>query len=256
MNHQELHQLLEQVKNGEVSIEEAGEQITRKPFDDLGFAKVDHHRALRVGYPEVIYCENKELSHIEGIVKNMLERSDESILATRASREVYEHILRVAPQAEYHELARIVIVHRKAIPKVPGKILVVTACTADIAVAEEAAVTAEALGNPVERLYDVGVAGIHRLLARLDVIRSANVVIAVAGMEGALASVIGGLIDKPLIAVPTSVGYGSNFHGLSALLTMLNSCASGIGVVNIDNGFGAAYLASNINKINLENQEM
>lgn len=255
MNQQDLTALLEQVKSGAVSIDEASEQIKRLPFDDLGFAKVDHHRALRVGYPEVIYCENKALPHIEGIVKNMLERGDENILATRASREVYETIKKVAPDAEYHELARIVTVKRTEVPMVPGTILIATAGTADIAVAEEAAVTAEMLGNPVQRVYDVGVAGIHRLLARMDVIRSANVVICVAGMEGALASVIGGMIDKPLIAVPTSVGYGSSFHGLSALLTMLNSCASGVGVVNIDNGFGAAYLASNINRINLHAEE-
>lgn len=255
MNQQDLTALLEQVKSGAVSIDEASEQIKRLPFDDLGFAKVDHHRALRVGYPEVIYCENKALPHIEGIVKNMLERGDENILATRASREVYETIKKVAPDAEYHELARIVTVKRTEVPMVPGTILIATAGTADIAVAEEAAVTAEMLGNPVLRVYDVGVAGIHRLLARMDVIRSANVVICVAGMEGALASVIGGMIDKPLIAVPTSVGYGSSFHGLSALLTMLNSCASGVGVVNIDNGFGAAYLASNINRINLHTEE-
>lgn len=255
MNNTELTKLLEQVRTGEVSVEQAGEQIRQLPFDDLGYAKVDHHRTIRVGTPEVIYCENKAMEHIEGIVKNMLERSDENILATRASREVYEHIRKIAPEAEYHELARIVTVKRKEIKQVPGSILIATAGTADIAVAEEAAVTAEMLGNPVIRVYDVGVAGIHRLLARLDIIRSANVVIAVAGMEGALASVIGGLIDKPLIAVPTSVGYGSSFHGLSALLTMLNSCASGVGVVNIDNGFGAAYLANNINRINLKEQE-
>lgn len=254
MNQQELEKLLEQVKTGEVSIDEASEQIKRLPFDDLGYAKVDHHRALRVGYPEVIYCENKAPEHIRGIVQNMLERGS-NVLATRASREVFDIVKEVAPDAEYHELARIVTVKRNEVPTVPGTILVATAGTADIAVAEEAAVTAEMLGNPVARVYDVGVAGLHRLLARMDVIRAANVVICVAGMEGALASVVGGLIDKPLIAVPTSVGYGSSFHGLSALLTMLNSCASGVGVVNIDNGFGAAYLASNINRINLHTEE-
>ena len=254
MNQQELSKLLEQVKSGEVSIEDASEQIKRLPFDDLGYAKVDHHRALRVGYPEVIYCENKAPEHIRGIVQNMLDRGS-NILATRASKDVYDIIKEVAPDAEYHELARIVTVKRNEVPQVPGTILVATAGTADIPVAEEAAVTAEMLGNPVVRVFDVGVAGLHRLLARMDVIRSANVVICVAGMEGALASVVGGLIDKPLIAVPTSVGYGSSFHGLSALLTMLNSCASGIGVVNIDNGFGAAYLASNINRINLHTEE-
>ena len=254
MNQQELEKLLEQVKSGEVSIDEASEQIKRLPFDDLGFAKVDHHRALRVGYPEVIYCENKAPEHLRGIVQNMLDRGS-NVLATRASKEAYETIKEIAPDAEYHELARIVTVKRNEIPMVPGTILVATAGTADIPVAEEAAITAEALGNEVVRLYDVGVAGLHRLLARMDIIRSANVVICVAGMEGALASVVGGLIDKPLIAVPTSVGYGSSFHGLSALLTMLNSCASGVGVVNIDNGFGAAYLASNINRINLHTEE-
>ena len=252
MTDQELKVLLNRVKEGEISIDDAEEELKRLPFEDLGYAKVDHHRGIRVGYPEVIYCEGKALAHIEGIVQNMLERSEGNILATRASKEVYEHILTISPDAKYHELARIVTIERKPLPKVPGKILVVTAGSADIPIAEEAAVTADILGNPVERVYDVGVAGIHRLFARLDVIRSANVVIAVAGMEGALASVLGGLIDKPLIAVPTSVGYGSSFNGLSALLTMLNSCASGIGVVNIDNGFGAAYLASNINRINLK----
>ncbi len=251
MNGQDLRSLLGRVQTGEISIDEAEEALKTLPFEDLGYAKVDHHRALRAGYPEVIYCEGKALSHIEGIVKNMLERDDGNILATRASAEVYELLKKTAPDAKYHESARIVTIERRPLPKVPGRILVATAGSADIPVAEEAAVTADILGNPVERVYDVGVAGLHRLLARLDVIRSANVVIAVAGMEGALASVLGGLIDKPLIAVPTSVGYGSSFHGLSALLTMLNSCASGVGVVNIDNGFGAAYLASNINRINL-----
>ena len=180
----------------------------------------------------------------------MLDYKEENIMATRAGRDVFEAIRDVTDEAVYYDKARIAVIKRKEIQKIPGGIAVVTAGSADIPVAEEAAVTAEVLGNSVERIYDVGVAGIHRLFARLDQIRKANVIIAVAGMEGALASVLGGLVDKPLIAVPTSVGYGSSFHGLSALLTMLNSCAAGIGVVNIDNGFGAAYLANNINRIN------
>ena len=255
MNEEALAVLLGKVKEGEVSIDEAVSQLKTLPFTDLGYAKIDNHRAIRSGYPEVIYCEGKSMEHIQGIVRHMLEYQEENIMATRASREVFDAVRAVTDEAVYYEQARIVVVRRKEILKVPGGIAVVTAGSADIPVAEEAAVTAEVLGNPVERIYDVGVAGIHRLFARLDQIREANVIIAVAGMEGALASVLGGLVDKPLIAVPTSVGYGSSFHGLSALLTMLNSCASGIGVVNIDNGFGAAYLASNINRINRKGYE-
>jgi hypothetical protein len=252
MDMERLRLLLENVKNGETDIDTALERLRTLPYEDLGYAKVDHHRAIRNGYPEVIYCPGKSLEHIKGIVKHMIEHKDNNILASRASREVYEAIKEVTEDVEYYELARTVVVKKRDIPKTKKKILVVTGGTADIPVAEEAVVTAETLGNTVERLYDVGVAGIHRLLSKTDVLMQANVLIVVAGMEGALASVVGGLVDKPVIAVPTSVGYGANFGGLSALLCMLNSCASGVGVVNIDNGFGAAYLASMINKISGE----
>jgi len=249
MDQNKLRGLLEEVKSGSVSIDSALKQLKKLPYEDLGFAKVDHHRELRNGCPEVIYCSGKTLEHIQSIVKNMIEHKDNNILATRAGIEVYQAIKEITSDAEYYELARIVVVRKREIQRSKKKILVVSAGTSDLPVAEEAAVTAEVLGNTVERLYDVGVAGIHRLLSKMDVLEEANVLIVVAGMEGALASVVGGLVDKPVIAVPTSVGYGANFGGLSALLSMLNSCASGIGVVNIDNGFGAGYLASRINKL-------
>lgn len=246
MNREELTNLLLGVKNGEKSIDEAVECLKDLPYKDLDYAKLDYHRGIRSGYPEVIYCQGKEREHLKGIVSDMLKR-DSNILATRADEEVYKAILEVTDKVIYYKTARICIINSKDIKRV-GKVAVVTGGTADIPVAEEAAVTCEVFGNNVERIYDVGVAGIHRLLGNLDRIKSANVVIAVAGMEGALASVVGGLVDVPVIAVPTSVGYGANFKGLSALLTMLNSCAAGIGVVNIDNGFGAGYIASQINK--------
>lgn len=246
---EKLRLLLENVKNGETDINTALEKLKTLPYEDLGYAKVDHHRAIRNGYPEVIYCPGKSLDHIKGIVRHMIAHKDNNIIASRAEKEVYEAIKEVTNDAVYYELAKTVVIKQQDIPKTSKKILVVTGGTADIPVAEEAAVTAETLGNTVERLYDVGVAGIHRLLSKTDLLMQANVLIVVAGMEGALASVVGGLVDKPVIAVPTSVGYGANFNGLSALLCMLNSCASGVGVVNIDNGFGAAYLASMINKL-------
>ncbi|WP_024831555.1 nickel pincer cofactor biosynthesis protein LarB [Ruminiclostridium josui] len=248
MNSNDLKKLLEDVKNGSIDVEHAYKEIKNLPYEDLGFAKVDHHRAIRNGYPEVIYCEGKTINQIVEIVERLMEKNN-NILATRASREVYDAISEITCDAEYHRDARIVVIKRKKIIVSEKEIAVITAGTSDIPVAEEAAITAEVLGNKVNRIYDVGVAGIHRLLSKMDVISRANVIIVVAGMEGALASVVGGLVDKPVIAVPTSVGYGANFGGLSALLTMLNSCASGIGVVNIDNGFGAGYLASNINKL-------
>ncbi|EPR11954.1 nickel pincer cofactor biosynthesis protein LarB [Ruminiclostridium papyrosolvens] len=248
MNSNDLKKLLEDVKNGSVDVEHAYKEIKDLPYEDLGFAKVDHHRAIRNGYPEVIYCEGKTINQIVEIVERLMEKNN-NILATRASREVFDAISEITCDAEYHRDARIVVVKRKKILVSEKEIAVITAGTSDIPVAEEAAITAEVLGNKVNRIYDVGVAGIHRLLSKMDVISRANVIIVVAGMEGALASVVGGLVDKPVVAVPTSVGYGANFGGLSALLTMLNSCASGIGVVNIDNGFGAGYLASNINKL-------
>jgi NCAIR mutase (PurE)-related protein len=240
--------MLEKVREGETGIDEAVEELKKLPFEDLGFAKVDHHRNIRNGYPEVIYCQGKTVEQIKAIAKRLMDR-DNNIMATRASREVYEGIREIADNVVYYEMARIVVVNRVEVKKSEKIIAVVTAGTSDMPVAEEAAVTAETMGNKVERIYDVGVAGIHRLLANTDALMRANVLIVVAGMEGALASVVGGLVDKPVIAVPTSVGYGANFGGLSALLTMLNSCASGIGVVNIDNGFGAGYLASMINKL-------
>ncbi len=249
MDKEKLRILLEQVKDGQMDVESAINNLRTLPYADLEYAKVDHHRAIRNGYPEVIYCPGKSLEHIKGIVQHMIEYKDNNIIASRASKEVYEAICEVTDEAEYFEMARTVVVKRQELETSEKKILVVTGGTADIPVAEEAAVTAEVLGNGVERLYDVGVAGIHRLLSKTEMLMEANVLIVVAGMEGALASVVGGLVDKPVIAVPTSVGYGANFGGLSALLCMLNSCASGVGVVNIDNGFGAAYLASMINKL-------
>ncbi|HEX3032318.1 MAG TPA: nickel pincer cofactor biosynthesis protein LarB [Bacillota bacterium] len=248
MDGDSLKRLLENVKEGHVGVEEAYGELRKLPFEDLGFAKVDHHRNIRNGYPEVIFCQGKTVEQIKGIVLKLMERNN-NILATRAGKEVYEGILEVTSDAVYYEAARIVVVKRRDIVVTDKLIAVVTAGTSDIPVAEEAAVTAETLGNRVDRIYDVGVAGIHRLLTHTDRLMHANVLIAVAGMEGALPSVIGGIVDKPVIAVPTSVGYGANFGGVSALLTMLNSCASGIGVVSIDNGFGAGYLASMINKL-------
>lgn len=248
MDEKTLRQLLERIQSGELTVDDGLKELKVLPFEDLGYAKVDFHRNLRTGYPEVIFCQGKKLEHIVGIVQRMLQREN-NILATRANPEVYEAIKKITSDAVYYDLARIVVVKRRELKKTKGVILVATGGTADIPVAEEAAVTAEVLGNTVERLYDVGVAGIHRLLMNSDKLMNARVIITVAGMEGALASVVGGLVDAPVIAVPTSVGYGSNFSGLSALLTMLNSCASGIGVVNIDNGFGAGYLASMINKL-------
>lgn len=248
MDPESIRKLLEDVKNGSTSVDSALSELKLLPFEDLGFAKVDHHRKLRTGYPEVIYCQGKTVEQIKSITARLMEK-DNNIMATRAGRDVYEGILELTPDAVYYEAARIVVVKKRE-PLLSEKVIaVVTAGTSDIPVAEEAAVTAETMGNRVNRIYDVGVAGIHRLLAKAEELTQANVLIVVAGMEGALASVVGGLVDKPVIAVPTSIGYGSNFGGLSALLTMLNSCASGIGVVNIDNGFGAGYLASVINKL-------
>jgi len=248
MNMNELAKLLEDIKQNKIAISDAMETIKSMPYEDLQYAKVDHHRELRNGHTEIIYSPGKSLEHIKGIISSLLERSSANIMASRSSKEVYDAISEVTNQAVYYELARTVVVEREEYKTTKGYILIMTAGTADIAVAEEAAITATFLGNRVERLYDVGVAGIHRLLDNLELINQANAIIVVAGMEGALASVVGGLTDKPLIAVPTSIGYGANFGGVSALLGMLTSCASGIGVVNIDNGFGAASMASKINK--------
>ncbi len=248
MDAKEIKSLLEGVKSNEVSIEEAMEKIEDLPFKDLEFAKIDNHRELRVGYPEVIYCEGKTPEQVRGIIKFMLTK-DNNILATRASEEIYEAVKEMCEDAEYNKLGRTITIKRKEQKLTDSYIAIISAGTSDLPVVEEAVETAKILGNRVEKIIDVGVAGIHRLLARLDVIRGAKVVIVVAGMEGALGSVIGGLVSNPVIAVPTSVGYGANFGGLSALLSMLNGCASGVSVVNIDNGFGAAYNASIINKL-------
>ncbi|MDR2146769.1 MAG: nickel pincer cofactor biosynthesis protein LarB [Tannerella sp.] len=242
--------ILEEVKAGTLSVSEASVKLKTMPFDDLGYALIDHHRQLRNGCPEVIYCAGKTVAQVEGIVKNMLEVGKTNVLATRATAEMADIVRKMYPDAEWNPSARTIVIRRFPIEiQGKGKILIITAGTSDIPVADEAAVTAEFLGNRVEKLFDVGVAGLHRLLAKLDVIASATVIIVIAGMEGALASVIGGLTDKPVIAVPTSVGYGASFGGVAALLAMLNSCANGVSVVNIDNGFGAAYIANSINKL-------
>jgi NCAIR mutase (PurE)-related protein len=245
-----VRKLLEEVKHGTLSVDDAADRLKTLPFDDLGYALIDHHRQLRNGCPEVIYCAGKSVAQIEGIVTNLLEVGDTNVLATRATEEVAQAVMQLYPDAEWNPSARTIVIKRKPVRNNgSGKILIVTAGTADMPVADEAMVTAEFLGNEVVKLCDVGVAGIHRLLAKLDVLSSASVIIVIAGMEGALASVVGGLTDKPVIAVPTSVGYGANFGGVSALLSMLNSCANGVAVVNIDNGFGAAYVASSINQL-------
>lgn len=248
MDQEYLTSLMEQVASGKTSPEAAVEQLKDLPFEDLGFANIDHHRNLRTGYPEAVFCQGKKPEQIAAIMKELAEKN-KNVIGTRATKVDYEAVKQVLPKAAFHEDARMIVVMEEPAPRREGTIAIVTAGTADIPVAEEAAVTARALGNKVDRIYDVGVAGIHRLFAKLDRIRSANVVIVVAGMEGALASVVGGLVERPVIAVPTSIGYGANLGGISALLSMLNSCANGVGIVNIDNGFGAAYLASNINRI-------
>lgn len=245
----DIRGLLEKVKNNDIDIDIAMEKLKDLPYEDIGYANIDHHRQIRNGYPEVIYCEGKSDEHILGIIKKMSEKGS-NILGTRCRKETYEKIKSLYPHCEYEDLSRILKIQNKPIKNIgKGKIVVVTGGTSDIPVADEAYYTATFLGNDVERVYDVGVAGIHRLLNKMNIIRDARVLIVVAGMEGALPSVVGGLVDVPVIAVPTSVGYGANFNGLSALLTMLNSCASGISVVNIDNGFGAGYLAATINKL-------
>lgn len=239
-------EILEALDRGEITVDEALLQLKTEPFSDIGYAKVDHHRKLRQGMAEVIYGAGKTPEQISGIIDVMKKNGEETILVTRLSKEAYELVAK-DHELKYYEEARIGLVGEIPVPDGIGKVVVATGGTSDIPVAEEAAVTAECFGNEVVRLYDVGVAGLHRLLAHQEEIMSASVIIAIAGMEGALASVIGGLADAPVIAVPTSVGYGAAFEGLSALLSMLNSCASGVSVVNIDNGFGAGYLASMIN---------
>lgn len=249
MDKTELEILLNKVAGGEISAQDAAVRIKTEPYQDLGFAKIDYHRSVRQGAAEVIYGAGKTKEQIYEIVRSMLEHGEKSVLITRMSREAYEYISGKFP-VFYDENSKIGIAgDRNTKQETVGKIVIATGGTSDIPVAEEAALTAEFYGNKVVRLYDVGVSGIHRLMDKVDDIASARVIVAVAGMEGALASVIGGMADCPVIAVPTSVGYGANFGGLSALLSMLNSCASGVSVVNIDNGFGAGYLANMINKM-------
>lgn len=249
MDKTELEILLNKVAGGEISAQDAAVRIKTEPYQDLGFAKIDYHRSVRQGAAEVIYGAGKTKEQIYEIVRSMLEHGEKSVLITRMSREAYEYICGKFP-VFYDENSKIGIAgDRSTKQETVGKIVIATGGTSDIPVAEEAALTAEFYGSKVVRLYDVGVSGIHRLMDKVDDIVSARVIVAVAGMEGALASVIGGMADCPVIAVPTSVGYGANFGGLSALLSMLNSCASGVSVVNIDNGFGAGYLANMINKM-------
>jgi NCAIR mutase (PurE)-related protein len=248
MNADELKKILEQVKAGGVSIDRALETLKDLPYQDLGYAMVDHHRALRSGHPETIFSQGKTVDQVVGIARRLLEKGA-NIMATRANRQVFEALGAICDRVEYHEAARIVVMNPQAAAPTRTRILVMCAGTSDIPVAEEAAVTAEVMGNRVERLTDVGVAGIHRLLSNRDKIHSASVLVVVAGMDGALPSVTAGLTDKPVIAVPTSIGYGASFGGLAALLTMLNSCANGVTVVNIDNGYGAGYAAAMINRI-------
>ncbi|MDS1029958.1 nickel pincer cofactor biosynthesis protein LarB [Bacillota bacterium LX-D] len=248
MDKNQMQKLLETVKNGEIEIQEAMRMIKDLSFSDLGFAKIDNHREIRVGYPEVIYCEGKTVEQVKDIIEFMLTK-DINILATRASKEMYSAVKEICSFARYNQLGRTITIRKKEGNLTNSYIAIVSAGTSDLPIVEEAAETAMIFDNRVEKIIDVGVAGIHRLFAKIDILRGAKVIIVVAGMEGALASVIGGLVDKPIIAVPTSVGYGANFGGLSALLSMLNSCANGVSVVNIDNGFGAAYNASIINKL-------
>lgn len=241
MDKERLYQLLEEVKTGQTGIDEAFQYLKVLPYEDLGFARLDHHRALRDNFPEVIFCQGKTDEQIRTIFTR-LAANDANVIATRASYNTYLCIKPVVAEVEYDEIAR--IIYRKKVDHVVrGSVAIVSAGTSDMPVAEEAAVTLEIMGASVNRIYDVGVAGVHRLLDKIQEINEAQVVIAIAGMEGALASVLGGLTSRPIIAVPTSVGYGASFNGLAALLAMLNSCATGVGVVNIDNGFGAAALA-------------
>jgi NCAIR mutase (PurE)-related protein len=243
----DIQKLLEQVRNGEMEIAQAEAVLKKLPYEELGFAKLDHHRKARSGFEEVIFCQGKQTPHLVEIFKHFYDQ-DSNVLGTRASREQYEAVKEVLPMVRYDEMSRVLSIYNKE-RELTGCVAVCTGGTSDIPVAEEAAQTAEFFGAKVKRIYDVGVAGIHRLLSKVEVIEDANCIVAVAGMEGALAGVVAGLVDKPVIAVPTSVGYGANFGGLSALLTMLNSCAEGIAVVNIDNGFGAGYMATQINRL-------
>ena len=242
-----MKKILEDYKAGKVGLEDVLEKMKSLPYEDLEFAKIDTHRALRKGFPETIFCQGKTTPQIIKILEVMVKR-DHSILATKANKKIFTAVKKIYPDAEYNELAKTIVIKREQLKPKKGKILVITAGTSDISVAEEAVVTAELMGNKVEKAYDVGVAGVHRLFDIKDRIFDANVIIVIAGMEGALASIVGGLTASPVIAVPTSVGYGASFKGIAPLLTMMNTCAEGVVVVNIDNGFGAGYFASLINR--------
>ncbi len=248
MNVKDIEKLLQDVRKGETSVEEALDTLKNFPYTDLGFARIDNHRELRTGYPEIVYCAGKSIEQIVKIFKVMSE-TENNVIGTRANSDMFEAVKKTTKDAVYYRDARIISVQRKK-PEAPlSQVAVITAGTSDMPVAEEAAITAELLGNNVLRIYDAGVAGIHRLVDKLPEIRTCRVVIVIAGMEGALASVVGGLVDIPVIAVPTSVGYGASFGGISALLAMLTSCSTGVTVVNIDNGFGAGFSASMINRM-------
>ncbi|HEY6306491.1 MAG TPA: nickel pincer cofactor biosynthesis protein LarB [Candidatus Angelobacter sp.] len=248
MDSSSLRKLLEQIKDGRLSPDEAVARLRHLPFEDLGFAKIDHHRRLRVGMPEVIFSQGKRPAQVAQIFKRMAAQGG-NVLATKASQEHSRAVKKAVRKTQYRELAQAITLQQDATTYGKGTVVVISAGTSDIPVAEEALVTAEIMGNHVAHLYDVGVAGIHRLLSNRKVLEDARVVIVCAGMEGALPSVVGGLVRVPVVAVPTSVGYGASFNGLAALLGMLNSCASNVSVVNIDNGFGAGYVASMINRL-------
>ncbi len=243
-----IAKMLRQVRRGKLSVEEAVDRLRNLPYEDLGYAKIDHHRALRQGFPEVIFARGKTAEQVEGIVRGMLAHRH-NILITRGDEALFERVRKLDRRAEFYPLSGAIVIRHERKIRGKGKIVVVCAGTSDIPVAEEALVTAETMGNRVQALYDVGVAGIHRLLGQSRRLREARVIICVAGMEGALPSVVGGLVGVPVIAVPTSVGYGASFRGLAALLGMLNSCSPNVCVVNIDNGFGAGYLASVMNRL-------
>ena len=247
MDPEQLKELFRQVKSGDISVEIAIEQLRHMPYEDLGFANVDHHRHIRRGFPEVIFCPGKTADQIVAIFENLAEKGN-NVLATRAEAEVFEQLSKTTPGAQYNAVAKAIVLEQKKLTPSKSVILIITAGTADIPVAAEAQVTAEIMGQRTELICDVGVAGLHRLLGHTKKLQQANVIIVVAGMEGALAGVVGGLVSCPVIAVPTSIGTGASFGGLSALLTMLNSCASGVVVVNIDNGFSAGVTASLINR--------
>lgn len=248
MDQEQLKSLLTQVREGAVGVDEALEKLRHMPFERLGYATIDHHRAIRVGMPEVIFGKGKTVEQTVGIATKLLERAS-NVLVTRTTRETHEALRASFPEAEYFPLSGALRVWRDRTPRGKGKLLVVSAGTTDLPVAEEAVVTAEIMGNEVEQVHDVGVAGIHRLLGNYERLAEARVIVVCAGMEGALPSAVGGMVSCPVIAVPTSVGYGASFHGLAALLGMLNSCASNVSVVNIDNGFGGGYVASLINRL-------